>query len=93
MVVQLYEDQLGQVRHGNILSRPFKITNDVKQGYVLAPTLFTLFFSMMLQHVTEDFDEKMAFTFVFVQMQPVQPKTFASPHKDQGETDQGALVR
>ncbi|KAI8491005.1 hypothetical protein Bbelb_314240 [Branchiostoma belcheri] len=31
----------------------FPITNGVKQGYVLAPTLFTIFFSMMLQQATE----------------------------------------
>ena len=60
MVIQLravHENQLGQVRHGNIISRPFKITNGVKQGRVLMPTLFTFFFSMM-QHVTEDLDDK-----------------------------------
>ena len=58
MVIQLHEDQLGHVRHVNILSRSVTITNGVKQGCVLAPTLFTLFFSMMLQHVTEDLDDK-----------------------------------
>ena len=30
MVIQLHEDQLVQVRHSNILSWPFKITNGVK---------------------------------------------------------------
>ena len=54
MVIQLHKDQQGQMRHSNILSRPFEITNGVKQGCVLVPALFTLFFSMMLQHVKED---------------------------------------
>ena len=35
------------------LSEPFPITNGVKQGCVLAPTLFTIFFSMMLKQATE----------------------------------------
>ncbi|KAI8491008.1 hypothetical protein Bbelb_314270 [Branchiostoma belcheri] len=49
----LHEDQRGQVRSNNDLSEHFPITNGVKQGYVLSPTLFTIFFSMMLQQATE----------------------------------------
>ena len=49
LIVQLHEDQRGQVRHSNDLSQSFPISNGVKQGCVLAPTLFTIFFSMMLQ--------------------------------------------
>ena len=84
MVIQLHGDHLGQAKHGNIISRPFKITNGVKHGCGLAPTLFTLFFSMMLQHVTYSFSYR---------RQPVQPKIFASPHEHQREIDQGAFVR
>ena len=58
MVIQQYEDKLGQVRHSNILSRPSKITSNVKQGCVIAPALFTLLFRMMLQKVTENLDDK-----------------------------------
>ena len=58
MVIHLHDDQLGQVRPSNILSWPFKITNGLKQGCVLALTLFTLFCSMMRQQVTEDLDDK-----------------------------------
>lgn len=54
MVMQLHEDQRGQVRNNSDLSEPFQILNGVKQGCVLAPTLFTIFFSMMLQQATED---------------------------------------
>ena len=53
MVIQLQEDQHGQVRLNGDLSEPFPITNGVKQGCVLAPTLFTIFFSMMLKQATE----------------------------------------
>ena len=45
MVMQLHEDQCGQVRNSNDLSEPFLILNRVKQGCVLAPTLFTIFFN------------------------------------------------
>ena len=47
--------QHGQIRMNSDLSEPFPITNGVKQGCVLAPTLFSIFFSMMLKHDDEDF--------------------------------------
>ena len=58
MVMQLHEDQRGQVRNSNDLSEPFTIINGVKQGCVLAPTLFTIFFRMMLQRATEDLGDE-----------------------------------
>ncbi|RVE61997.1 hypothetical protein OJAV_G00176660 [Oryzias javanicus] len=57
MVIQLHEGQRGQVRVNSDLSEPFPILNGVKQGCVLAPTLFSIFFSMMLKQATEDLDE------------------------------------
>jgi len=32
------------------LSAPFKITNGVKQGCVLAPTLFSIYLTMVMNH-------------------------------------------
>ncbi|XP_047488146.1 uncharacterized protein LOC125038649 [Penaeus chinensis] len=55
MVIQLHEDQRGQV--SNDLSKLFPISNGVKQGCVLAPTLFTIFFSMVLKQTTEDLSD------------------------------------
>ena len=49
MVMQLHEDRCGQIRNSNELSEPFPILNGVKQGCVLVPTLFTIFFNIMLQ--------------------------------------------
>ena len=54
MVIQLHDDQLRQVRHNYILSRPFKTTNGLTQRCILAPTFVTPFLTMMLQQVTED---------------------------------------
>ena len=57
MITQLHEDQSGQVTLNRKLSVPFPITNGVKQGCVLAPTLFSIFFSMMLRQATENLDD------------------------------------
>ena len=58
MVIQLHEDQYGQIRLNNDLSEPFPITNGVKQGCVLVPTLFSVFFSMMLKQATDDLEDE-----------------------------------
>ena len=58
MVIRLHENQFTQVRNNNDLSEPFKIKNGMKQGCVLAPILYTVFFSMMLQQVTKDLDDE-----------------------------------
>ena len=58
MVIQLHENQQGQIRLNGDLSETFPISNGVKQGCVLAPTLFSLFFSMMLKQANKDLDEE-----------------------------------
>ena len=45
---QLHDGQMGQVKHSGSLSDSFPISNGVKQGCVLAPSLFSILFSMML---------------------------------------------
>ena len=57
IVIQLHDDQRGQVRLNGDLSEPFAISNGMKQGCVLAPTLFSIFFSMMLRQATEDLND------------------------------------
>ena len=51
---QLHEGQQGQVRHNGSLSGSFPIPNGIKQGCVLAPTLLSIFFSIMLLEAKED---------------------------------------
>ena len=51
---QLHEGQQGQVTHNGALSGSFPISNGVKQGCVLAPSLFSIFFSIMLHEAKED---------------------------------------
>ena len=45
----LHEGQQGQVKHNGSLSDSFPISNGVKQGCVLATTLFSIFFSTMFR--------------------------------------------
>ena len=54
IIRQLHEGQRGQVKHNGSLSDSFAISNGVKQGCVLAPSLFSIFFSMMLRQAKED---------------------------------------
>lgn len=54
---QLHTGQKGQVKHNRDFSDTFPIGNGVKQGCVLAPTLFAIFFSMMLHEAKEDLHE------------------------------------
>ena len=57
VVIQLHKDQRGQVRLNSDLSGSFPIVNGENQGGILAPTLFSIFFSMMLKQVIEDLND------------------------------------
>ena len=46
---QLHEGHQGHVKHNGSPSGSFTISNGVKQGCVLAPTLSSIFFSIMLR--------------------------------------------
>ena len=46
--------QQGQVKHNGSLSDSFPISDGVKQGCVLAPTLFSIFFSIILREAKDD---------------------------------------
>ena len=54
ILCQLHEGQQDQVKHNGSLSGSFPISNGVKQGCVLAPTLSSIFFSIMLREAKED---------------------------------------
>ena len=43
-------------RHDGEFSEPFEVTNGVKQGCVLTPTLFSMMFSAMLMDAFQDSD-------------------------------------
>ena len=51
---QLLEGQQGQMKHNIFLSGSFLFSNGVKEGCVLVPTLFSIFFSSVLREAKED---------------------------------------
>ena len=48
MVQQFHDGIQARVQNDGELSEPFDVTNWVKQGCVMAPTLFSIMFSAML---------------------------------------------
>ena len=53
---QFHDGMLARVQDNGEASAPFAVTNGVKQGCVLAPTLFSLMFSAMLTDAFRDMD-------------------------------------
>ena len=54
MIESLHTGIMVNIRIGGKVSDIFAITNGVKQGYVLAPTLFSIFLSAMLEEAFRD---------------------------------------
>ncbi|BHF76708.1 hypothetical protein SprV_0501980700 [Sparganum proliferum] len=54
MVRQLHDGMMARVTDNGAVSEAFTMTNGVKQGCVLAPTLFSLMFSVMLMDAYRD---------------------------------------
>nr|VZI49833.1 unnamed protein product [Spirometra erinaceieuropaei] len=54
MVRQLHDGMIARVTDNGAVSEAFAVTNGVKQGCVLAPTLFSLLFSAMLMDAYRD---------------------------------------
>ena len=56
MVRQFHDGMQARVQNEGEFSEPFEVTNGVKQGCVLAPTLFSMMFSAMLMDAFQDSD-------------------------------------
>ncbi|VDL98895.1 unnamed protein product [Schistocephalus solidus] len=54
MVHQLHDGMTAHVTDNGAVSEAFAVTNGMKQGYVLAPTLFSLVFSVMQMEAYRD---------------------------------------
>ena len=54
LIRSFHDDMKVTVREGNDRSEPFQVTSGTKQGCVLAPTLFSIFFSLMLHVAFKD---------------------------------------
>lgn len=57
MVTSFHEDMQGTVNFDGSPSAPFPIRSGVKQGCVLAPTLFGIFFSLVLSYAFRECDD------------------------------------
>ena len=56
MVWQFRDGLQSRVQNDREYSEPFPVTNGVKQGCVMAPTLFSMMFSAMLTDAFQDVD-------------------------------------
>ena len=63
MVQQFHDGMQARVQDDGEYSQPFPVTNGVKQGCVLAPTLFSMMFSAMLTDAFRDGDIGVGFTY------------------------------
>ena len=54
IIKSFHSGMKGTISYDGELSEPFEITSGVKQGCVLAPTLFGIFFSAVLMHAFKD---------------------------------------
>ena len=56
MVWQFHDGMQARVQNDGEYSEPFPVTNGVKQGCVMSPTLFSMMFSAMLTDAFQDVD-------------------------------------
>ena len=63
MVRQFNDGMLARVQNDGEISDPFPVTNGVKQGCVLATTLFRMMFSAMLTDAFQDGDNGIRYHF------------------------------
>ena len=64
MIESLHTGMKAKVSDGVETSDAFEVTNGVKQGCVLAPTLFSIFLSAMLDEAFRDLTKRMSSTFI-----------------------------
>ena len=50
IIKSFHDDMMGTVLYDGATSDPFNILSGMKQGCVLAPTLFEIFFATLLKH-------------------------------------------
>ena len=86
---QLREGQQGQVKYKGSPSGSFSISNGVKQGCLLAPTLFSIFFSIMLRETKMNLPDGIHIRY---RRQSLQPSACPRTHKNHWETHHCCLL-
>ena len=88
IVIQLHEIQHSQIRLNGALLDHFPITNGVKQGCVLVPTLF----SKMLKEATDDLDDEDGVHVGYRMDGTLQTTAPPSQHQDAGRLTRNLLI-
>ena len=65
MVRQFHDGMQAHVQNDGEYFEPFPVTNGVKQGCIMAPTLFSMMFSAMLTDAFQDVDAGFSIRFRF----------------------------
>ena len=65
MVRQFHDGMQARVQNDGEFSEPFPVTNGVKQGCIMVPTLFSMIFSAMLTDAFQDVDAGFPIRFRF----------------------------
>ena len=63
VIISFYQGMRANVVSDGMTSAPFNVTNGTKQGCVMAPVLFALLFSVMLEYALADKDSGVKFQF------------------------------
>ena len=63
VIISFHQGMKANVVSDGMTSEPFNVTNGTKQGCVMGPVLFALFFSVMLEYAFADIDSGVKFQF------------------------------
>ena len=92
MIEALHTGMMANVGVGGEVLESFSVTNVVKQGCVLAPTLFSIFLSAMLDAAFRDMDDG-----VYIQSRRsaelFNVAHFRAKDQDDSDTDERAAIR
>ena len=88
MIEALHIGIMAIVSVGGEVSESFRVTNGVKQDCVLAPTLFSIFLSAMLDEAFRDMGDS-----IYIQSRLIQRRTLQSKDQDYSDIDERAAIR
>ena len=88
--VEFHDDMQVSVRNDGEFSKPFGVTNEVKQGCLMAPTLFSMMFPVMLKDAFQDSDT--GFPITCMQVSVRNDGEFSKPFGVTNEVKQGCLM-